>query len=50
MTKSGTWIKKGAAKKSIVSSSFKRLNSSLGDYLMAIKSLNNTVEGTSKSR
>ena len=50
MNSTGSWMKKKEGKRSAVSSSFKRLNSSLGEYLMAIKTLSNSVEGTSKSR
>jgi hypothetical protein len=45
-----SWNQEKDGKKTIISSSISRLNNSLGDYLMAIKSLNNTLEGTPKSR
>ena len=50
MTKKNSWLKKDSVKKGSISTSMKRLNSSLGEYLMAIKSLNNSLEGTTKTR
>ncbi|MCH2206833.1 MAG: hypothetical protein MK132_13315 [Lentisphaerales bacterium] len=43
-------FKKKGERKSSISTSFRRLNSSLGEYLIAIKALNTTVEGSNKPR
>lgn len=50
MNITGSWRKRKGKKKSPISSSIQRLNSSLGEYLMAIKTLSNTIEGTNKTR
>ena len=50
MNNTGSWRKKKGKKRSPISSSFQRLNSSLGEYLMAIKTLSNSIEGTNKTR
>ncbi len=49
MQKTQDWLRKNT-KSNAVSNSMKRINSSLGDYLSAIKSLNCRDQESKKSR